>query len=421
MLAWVTGKIFDESGKHITMAISPTGENIKSLSAYRDHWLPIENQTPWVAISHALEALQYGLPFMFLAPGETPEMFDALVLEAIQRQQLSCEVNQVPISLFSRSSGSSGRPKLVARTFDSWLASFEAHQIAFNLEGTKRWLVPGSPVYSATIYHCFLGLYLGKDVYLQGSLSPRITSNLITRYQLDTLLTVPTRLGLILNAFEIKDSASATTSAPPSDTILRTVITVGERLTLKTAVLTKQVCFNADCWHYYGASELGQVTFASYEAIIQEPTLLGIPFKEVLVTQDSQSNIIVSSPYCALNYGSFATVYDKGFWDGERLYFKGREDLQINRYGRKINLEPLQELLLALPEVKDCWIAPTPTLDQYHLHLFLSHFDKHIESDIQDISGGFSPPIKTHFYIKPVYSAGGKLSWHSMKALTTTK
>lgn len=421
-------------------------------------WVPLIAQHPAEGIALALAAIKAQIPFLFLEAEETPENFDGAIADAFERHRS----NALSIGLFSRSSGSSGRVKLIPRTLKSWVDSFEAHREAFNLDHTHVWLIPGHTGFSATVYHALLGLHLGKRVVLQGSLSPQVTLKLIQDADVDTLLTVPTRLGIILkaaarNACETspKIQSEEPYSPPPHlshfsplsilacDPLksLNHVITVGEVLAPKVLELAEKLLPQAQLWHYYGAAELGQVAYCSYQALAQAPRLLGHPFKDVAVSVDDQSNIVVSSPYLALDYPAPATVYDKGEWRVDQLFFKGRVDLQFNRHGRKYNLEPLSLKLSQHPLLTNFWIERIPdphqsqALEAYALHLLIEvattedaceRYERPATADaikatvaeIQQWCKSAFSPRTIYVYHHAAHTSGGKIAWHRMTPTT---
>lgn len=402
-------------------------------------WLPIQVQEPAKGIQIAAHALDIGLPFLILEPDESPEDFDLAIESAYEKH--------THIGLFSRSSGSSGRVKLIPRTLESWVLSFEAHCRAFDLHESKTWLICGNTGFSATIYHALLGLYLGKTVYVQGSLSTATTISLIQNHQIDTLLTVPTRLGILLkaaarNACEAQLSVErislfSTLTCDPLIGLER-VVTVGEVLSPRVRTLALEMLINTALYHYYGAAELGQVAYCSYQELAQMPRLLGHAFYQVSYAVDLDGNIQVNSPYLALDYPAPATVFDKGEIRDGLLFFKGRVDLQFNRHGKKHNLEALSQRLAEHPKLSAYWIERIPdphqdmALEAYNLHLLIelttgsSQCERYerptdpqeLEPIIQQVHNwckeDFSPK-SILIYHQAGHTSGGKLSWHRMQ------
>ena len=138
---------------------------------------------------------------------------------------------------------------------------------------------------------------------------------------------------------------------------------------------------------------------------------------------DEAGNIRVDSPYLAMDYTDFATVYDKGYLVGQELYFIGREDLQFNRHGRKFNLEPLKNHLLQDPQIHDFTIQRTTefhketALEAYHLHLLVDSSLISTELLVERVQNcckvGLSP-LSMRIYEKGHYTSGGKIAWHKM-------
>jgi long-chain acyl-CoA synthetase len=451
---WITGRLYDESG---LLVYDP--QNRPNIQLIKEHmgslkWLPIVSHTPWQGLKSALLALDAGIPFMFLEPGEMPSKFTEAIDGAIERHGVE------KIDFFSRTSGSSGRVKIMPRTMTSWLESFEAHREAFDLNQTTNWLIPGLTGFSATVYHALLGLYLGKNVYLQASLSPKTSLSLISQYAIDTLMTVPTRLSIIVKVGSRQHCEEKLTLDPDKYNLhhmissiepaqlfshldaheglpglcgLTRIVTVGEVLLPSIIKLVLASAPLAKCYHYYGASELGQVAYSGYEGILRTPDLLGQPFKNVTISINSDGDIVVNSPYTALDFPSPATVNDKGRWDGHNLYFAGRVDLQFNRHGRNISLDPLRDYLAQLQDVTAFWIERVG-LDGYNLHLLMEtahgqdvcerlertsspENTDNVLKEIQHQARQLLAPLEIIQYKEAAYTTGGKLFWYGMQPL----
>lgn len=357
-----------------------------------ENWTAIPHGHPERVLLSIIECIHDNQVFVVLYPNENPEEVKP------QIDKLLTELAPERIDFFMRSSGSSGRPKFVARTLDSWIRSFSAHRDAFGLSSTKSVFIPGPMVYSANLYHSLLSVWLHQKVYLCQSTHTATQIKAIQTYAIDTLFTVPTRLDLL---FRTEHNLVS----------IKKIITVGERLqsqTIRFVIRNPHV----EAYHYYGASELGQVSFATYDEILHHSALLGRPFDGVKIGISKTKDIIVTSEYAAIGYKDQGTVFDKGDLIGGLLYFKGRTDEQLNHYGRKIDLTPVRELLQDQPSVKGYCLRLHTSAKKEHYSIHIHSDEKLNESVVQSIHRIHKPSHIT-YYKSVVLTSAGKCDWNT--------
>ncbi len=69
-------------------------------------------------------------------------------------------------------SGSSGAPRRILRTMESWIASFAVNAALFGIGPGVRVAVLGDLVHSLALYGALEGLHLGAEVVLLGGMRP---------------------------------------------------------------------------------------------------------------------------------------------------------------------------------------------------------------------------------------------------------
>ncbi|OCI29538.1 AMP-binding protein [Oerskovia enterophila] len=255
------------------------------------------------------------------------------------------------------SSGSTGRPRAVVRTRDSWAGSFPA---AARLTGTRSEdtvLVPG-PL--ASSLYCFAAVHTlstGACVQLATG-AAAITTALATS---DVVHLVPSALEPILDAIE---------AGAPSR--LRTAVVGGA--SLPADVRERAARAGVGVVTYYGAVEL------SFVAIDTDGTgLRPFPGVEVEVRElpgATLGEVWVRSPWVAQGYlaratgpfrreGEWATVGDLAelptpSHPDTPLVLRGRGDGAILTGGATVVPEDVEVVLRAIPGVEDVVVVGTP-------------------------------------------------------------
>lgn len=338
--------------------------------------------SPHLEFKEACKHMANHQPFLFLDEGEAPLNVDPPKGSGMY--------------FYSRSSGTSGRPKLIARTLESWTQSYQVHMAAFDLQACDHWLIPGHIIYSSNFYHTLLGHAYHKTVT---NLPPKAIKSIkdhLVNKGVDALLTTPSLLFLILKQERTYPN-------------LKRVVTVGERLPQPLLRKALEAFPHARCYHYYGAGELGQIAYTTYQDLQGSPNLLGKPFDKVNITIDADHNILVDSPFTACDYHPPATVYDKGELSHGLLYFLGRDDDQLNVYGKKISLQAIRNILDGLDGLYAYHLTRL-TLDDkeaYDLKVIGTCDINHLKQALKPVLLPHNLSLKTQLYTLP----SGKIDW----------
>ncbi len=201
-----------------------------------------------------------------------------------------------PVALAT--SGTTGSPRAVVRSTQSWVSSFGHVSALTGLDATSHVWVPG-PLHAtmnlfAAVHATFAGATWSSTP--EGATHAQLTPALLARHVADLR-------GL-------------------------NVVVAGDRL--PAALRDEATAAGIAVCHYYGAAELSFVAWGSCA-----DDLTPFPGAEVEVRD---GEIWVRSPYLALGYdgqpgaqrldaAGFATVGDRGAWDGSRLVVHGRDDV----------------------------------------------------------------------------------------------
>ncbi len=246
---------------------------------------------------------------------------------------------QGDIFLGALSSGSTGIPKLIWRDHASWTSAFPAQSEVFHLASDDTLFVAGSLAYTANLNACLHMLSLGGTVVIGAGRRPRSWASDIANHQVSALCLVPAHYNLLLK----------TLSKPLPE--VTSLVAAGAKLASETIRKLARYFPGATLIAYYGASELGHVSYMTGAELLEKPGAAGKPFPGVKITIEDDE-IWVQSPYLAPSYHPKATAGDLGRWDeAGYLYVLGRKNGLINSGGVKVIPEQVEAILGQCPGV----------------------------------------------------------------------
>lgn len=245
-------------------------------------------------------------------------------------------------------SGSTGEPKIFARTHRSWLESFKACEAVFPFQEQDVVMAPGSLTHSLFLYGAVHALARGLTVILAESFAPRSALRLMQAHGASVLYAVPAMLHELL---------AVSDDWPP----LRLIFSGGAKLSPALRERLEARLPSTEAIEFYGASETSFVTYVSTSHPAPEASV-GRPFPGVAIEiRDRQGRaapnglpglIHVASPMLFSRYvggeraGEWVTAGDMGFLDKSGfLHITGRADRELNSKGRKINAESIEAVL----------------------------------------------------------------------------
>ncbi|WP_298858440.1 AMP-binding protein [uncultured Sulfitobacter sp.] len=252
--------------------------------------------------------------------------------------------------------GTSGPPKVIARSQASWIASFHTNASQFAYSPTDSIAVLGALTHSLALYGLLEGLHLGHDVHILSGSKPTAQSNALRQSHCTILYATPTQLHLL-----------------PIGTILpdiRLILCGGGTLNRATRNHIHTICPNAALHVFYGAAETSFITLSDAQA---PEGSVGRAYPDVEIeirTADSMGIglIWVRSPYLFEGYlkgesshtqrdGDWLTVGEYGTMDEQGyLYLRGRAGRMINIADTAVFPEELEAQIAAMPEMPNCAI-----------------------------------------------------------------
>lgn len=235
----------------------------------------------------------------------------------------ACESNQVSRAFIGiLSSGTTGDPKIIWKTNDNWERAFKHQSEVFGLNKKDRVFVLDAISYSANLNAALHALWLGATVVFGKLKEARHWKIQLIEQGISSFFLVPSHCRLL-------------TKNGIHNSNLRSIVTAGEKLDVLTAKTLMELFPEAVLTEYYGAAELGHISYHQNREIIRFPHAVGKAFPEVFI-QIMDERVKVKSPYVSAEYKTNGTVNDLGYFEEDRLILKGRAGRVFNR--RAINI-----------------------------------------------------------------------------------
>ncbi|MCK0142863.1 AMP-binding protein [Aliiroseovarius sp. F20344] len=286
------------------------------------------------------------------------------------------QVSDIPITLWHtddgrqvlecQSSGSSGAPKTIQRTPESWMASFEITRAQFGVGPDKPYAVLGVPGHSLVLFAILEALHLGADLSVLTGLSPRTQIAEMGKDAVQVLYATPAQLRLLVKVG----------SAPLSQ--MRLVFSGGGKLDQDTAEAVQRLFPNAKLHEFFGASETSFMTMAEVNAPI---TSVGKAYPGVEIalrdddgqlTKTRPGELWVKSPYLFEGYvdgdnsdtrwqGGFLSVGEMAQMDADGfLYLLGRKSRMITVADNNVFPELVEAEVSRITNGARCAVIPLP-------------------------------------------------------------
>lgn len=235
--------------------------------------------------------------------------------------------------LFCETGGSTGTPKVIARSHASWIASFEINRELFGITPQDCTAVFGGIGYSLALYGVIEAAHIGSDICMLAGLRPKAQCAELLHHKVTLLYITPTQLKVL------------TTPKVICPTV-RHIIIGGGALLDDLRAQAKITFPNAKLTQFYGASETSFITMAN----AQTPSgSVGAPYPDVTLRftdptgQESKTEgeVWVKSPYLFKGYdhGSsadtrtqdgFVTIGEYGRLDDHgNLFLLGRKSRMV--------------------------------------------------------------------------------------------
>lgn len=216
-------------------------------------------------------------------------------------------------------SGSSDRPKLWWRTYDSWASFFPVQNGVFGVDKNTVMFCQGSLAFTGNL-NMYLGVFsVGGTVIGADGLHPKQWLTMIESYRVNALYMIPAKLFLLMKQMKVSGCAVNT---------VKHIISGSQALGKRQAGQLKQVFPMAEIILYYGSSELNYITYIRDEDMTDDDTIVGWPFAGVHVAvQEDTQEITVSTAGHVMGLSMPYATHDRGYIDDDgKLHYLGRSD-----------------------------------------------------------------------------------------------
>ena len=236
-------------------------------------------------------------------------------------------------------SGSTGKEKVIWKSNDNWELAFEHQSKVFGISNRDKVFVIDALAYSANLNAALHILWEGGTLILGSLKEARHWDNLFEVHQISSCFLVPSHCRLLCNLNLGKNN-------------IKSIVTAGEKLKAETAQNLFDKFPQVRLTEYYGAAELGHISYHQNDDILNYPHSVGKPFPKVKVTV-VEDKVTVESPYVSFTYKDIGTVNDLGYFEEDRLILKGRAGRIFNRRAVNIYAQEIEEVALKLASISE--------------------------------------------------------------------
>lgn len=318
--------------------------------------------------------------FCLIPPQPTPEALVALAQQIRAGGSFALadhlsDAQDIPAGhLITFTGGSTGTPKPLLRSQNSWRASFVTNAQLFQLTPDDGVAVLGNLSHSLALYAVIEGLCLGLDVHVLDGLRPRAQGAEIRKRRISVLYATPTQLRLL--------AASGTRMEA-----LRVILCGGGLFDQATRAATQAMAPTAKIYEFYGAAETSFVTLSGPDTPVGS---VGRAYPDVTLRildhagqpTDGTGEVWVRSPYLAQGYldgglknlrsrDGFVSVGELGRLDkAGHLWLEGRLSRAVNIADQLVCPETVESFVARLPGALVCTVLSRPDALRGH-HLIL--------------------------------------------------
>lgn len=237
------------------------------------------------------------------------------------------KIDDIPaeVCMAVMTSGTTGVPKILYRTFESWCDFFPVQNKIFKISENSRMFVQGSLAFTGNLNLVMAQLFAGAVTIVENKFNPKRWENVIKQWDVDVIYLIPSKLMCIPECFKEKNVN------------VKMILSGSQSLGKRDAETLKKVFPNTKVILYYGASELNYISYVTDENMNSKRNLIGKPFPKVEVSVKN-GEIYVTNDFHVYGVKCPFSLKDRGYMDDEgNLYFEGRSDDIIGIRGRKVS------------------------------------------------------------------------------------
>ena len=264
-----------------------------------------------------------------------------IATEVSRTQQFDVGVIPEAACMGVMTSGSTGKSKLLWRSYHSWADFFPEQNRVFGVDDKTVIFCQGSLAFTGNL-NIYMGvLAAGGTLIVTQRFRPRHWLELMAERGVNAIYLIPSKL-LLLPKFKREPN-----------TRVRSIISGSQSMGRVEADKLLEVFPEAEITLYYGASELNYITYIKDSEMTDDRTLIGRPFAGVQVSVVDEE-IFIDTPYHVEAISLPFSLKDRGRLDAEgRLHFLGRTDDILSVNGRKVSAVKVSRALMDLPQVEE--------------------------------------------------------------------
>ena len=238
-------------------------------------------------------------------------------------------------------SGSTGKSKLLWRSYHSWADFFPEQNRVFGVNSDTVIFCQGSLAFTGNL-NIYMGvLAAGGTLVVTEKFRPRHWLELMKAYAVNAIYLIPSKLLLLPKFMRSADMRVAS------------IISGSQSMGRVEADKLLAVFPQAEITLYYGASELNYITYIKDSEMTDDRTLIGRPFSGVQVSVRDEE-IFIDTPYHVEEISLPFSLKDRGRLDEKgRLHFLGRTDDIVSVNGRKVSTVKVSRALMDLEGVEE--------------------------------------------------------------------
>ena len=330
-----------------------------------------------------------------------------IATEVSKTQQFACENIPEAACMGVMTSGSTGKSKLLWRSYESWADFFPEQNRVFGVDENTVIFCQGSLAFTGN-----MNIYMGVlaehgTLIVTQRFRPRHWLQLMEKYAVNTIYLIPSKL-LLLPKF-INEGI----------TRVRYIISGSQSMGAQEAKRLLQCFPQAEITLYYGASELNYITYIKSEDMTDDRTLIGRPFKGVKVSVKNEE-IFIDTPYHVEEISLPFSLKDRGRLDeAGNLHFLGRTDDIVSVNGRKVSTIKVTEALTQLPDIEEAAVLSVHVDDADVLTAFLGAEREYSKQELVKLLRGvledYELPKQFIFVAQLPHNESGKVDKLALK------
>ncbi len=264
-----------------------------------------------------------------------------IATDASRKQIFDCSNITPKACMGVMTSGSTGKSKLLWRSYESWADFFPEQNRIFGIDKNTVIFCQGSLAFTGNLSIYAGVLAAGGSIVATERFRPRHWLQRMKDYEVNTIYLIPSKL-LLLPKFMTQP-----------DYLTRSIISGSQPMGLQEANKLAAVFPKAELTLYYGASELNYITYIKGSDMTYDRTIIGKPFAGVKVDV-RQEEIFIDTPYHVEGIELPFSLKDRGYFDAQgRLHFLGRTDDICSVNGRKVSAVKVAAALTELAQIEE--------------------------------------------------------------------